>query len=234
MSDPREAHALPPDATGRLSALFEAHADRLYRIARRLVSSADDALDLVQETLLNAARSAGSIPSGFDDERAWLVRVLVNIRHDQWRKETVRRRHRAVLDPIVRHEDPEEAFVIRSTVWDALDGLPPRRRAVVVMAEIEGLSVASIASLLGVPPITVRWHLSRGRRELATRLEPLPVSRPSVFLPGFAGRTSPMADRKTCFIRHDSGHGRCLGEVNEDAHEPVAGSRPAPTRASTR
>jgi RNA polymerase sigma factor (sigma-70 family) len=158
--------------TGRLSALFEAHVDRLYRVARRLVPSADDALDLVQETFLKAAR-AESIPHGLEDERAWLVRVLVNIRHDQWRKETVRRRYAAALDPVEPRDDPEEAFVIRATVWTALDSLSPRRRAVVVMAEIEGLSVASIAALLGVSPITVRWHLSRGRRELAKRLKTL-------------------------------------------------------------
>jgi RNA polymerase sigma-70 factor (ECF subfamily) len=157
--------------TGRLSALFEAHVDRLYRVARRLVPSADDALDLVQETYLRAAR-AESIPQGLEDEQAWLVRVLVNIRHDQWRKETVRRKYRSVLDEAVQPDDPERTFVIHDMVWTALDTLSPRRRAIVVMAEIEGLSVASIASLLGVSPITVRWHLSRGRRELAKTLKP--------------------------------------------------------------
>jgi RNA polymerase sigma factor (sigma-70 family) len=130
--------------TARLSALFEAHVDRLYRVARRLVPTVDDALDLVQESFLKAAR-AESIPHGLEDERAWLVRVLVNIRHDQWRKEKVRRRYRPVLDDVAQRDDPEEAFVIRDMVWTALDGLSPRRRAVVVMAEIEGLSIASIA-----------------------------------------------------------------------------------------
>jgi len=77
----------------RLSALFEAHADRLYRLARRLVPSADDALDLVQDTFIKAARSPESIPAGLRDEEAWLVRVLVNDRRDQWRKEAVRKRH---------------------------------------------------------------------------------------------------------------------------------------------
>jgi len=41
----------------RLSALFEVHVDRLYRLARRFVPSADDALDVVQETFLKAERS---------------------------------------------------------------------------------------------------------------------------------------------------------------------------------
>src|SRR2546426_9449659 len=61
----------------RLSALFEAHADRLYRLARRLVPSAEDAWDLLQEAFLKAARSLESIPPGLSNEEAWLVRVLV-------------------------------------------------------------------------------------------------------------------------------------------------------------
>jgi RNA polymerase sigma-70 factor (ECF subfamily) len=155
----------------RLSALFEAHADRLYRLARRLAPTADDALDLVQETFLKVARSPDTIPRGLRDEEAWLVRVLVNVRRDQWRKEAVRKRHQLELShPAPHHDDPEKTFVIRTTVWRALDCLPPRRRAVIVMYELEGLSMASIASLLGINAITVRWHLSRGRRELARQL----------------------------------------------------------------
>jgi RNA polymerase sigma-70 factor (ECF subfamily) len=170
MNERPEADALRTEQADRLSALFDAHGDRLYRLARRLVPTSDDALDLVQETFLKAARSEESIPHGFKDEEAWLVRVLVNIRRDQWRKEAVRTRHASALREPVRRDDPEGAYVIRTAVWTALDELPPRRRAVVVLSEIEGLSTTSIASILGISAITVRWHLARGRRELARRL----------------------------------------------------------------
>src|SRR2546425_4676414 len=173
MSERPGVGAVSTTSSDRLAALFEAHVERLYRLARRLVPSADDALDLVQETFLKAARSSESIPSGSKDAEAWLVRVLVNIRRDQCRKEAVRRRHASVLSDPVQRDDPERAYVIRATVWSALDYLSPRRRAVVVMSEIEGLSIAGIASLLGVSAITVRWHLSQGRRELARRLRPM-------------------------------------------------------------
>jgi RNA polymerase sigma-70 factor (ECF subfamily) len=153
----------------RLSALFEAHSDRLYRLARRLAPHTDEALDLVQETFLKAARSPDSIPNGSTGEEAWLVRVLVNLQRDRWRKETVRRRFLRGQH-VVQYPDPEREILIRTTVWRALDGLSPRRRAVVVMYELEGLSIASIASLLGIAAVTVRWHLSRGRRELARQL----------------------------------------------------------------
>src|SRR5262249_11704811 len=80
------------NATDRLTALFEAHHNRLYRLARRLTSSYEDAVDLVQETFLKAARSPKSIPHGVAQEEAWLVRVLLNLRRDQWRKAAVHKR----------------------------------------------------------------------------------------------------------------------------------------------
>jgi DNA-directed RNA polymerase specialized sigma24 family protein len=61
----------------------------------------------------------------------------------------------------------ESALVARSVVWHALDALAPRRRAVVVLHELEGAPVGRIAALLGVTEVTVRWHLSMGRRQLA-------------------------------------------------------------------
>lgn len=165
--------ALPGSPADRLSALFDAHHDRLYRLARRLAPSVDDALDLVQETFLKAARSPASVPVGPNGEEAWLVRVLINVRRDEWRKAAVRTRH----DREMRHvpdadHDQEAALMARATVWGALDRLTPRRRAVVVMHELEGLTITAIASLLGISAITVRWHLSRGRRDLARAVRP--------------------------------------------------------------
>ena len=61
----------------RLAALFDAHYDRLYRLARRLTPCADDALDLVQDTFLKAAGNTEKVPSGFANGEAWLVRVLI-------------------------------------------------------------------------------------------------------------------------------------------------------------
>jgi RNA polymerase sigma factor (sigma-70 family) len=164
---------LPDHQADRLTILFDAHHDRLYRLARRLAPSVDDALDLVQETFLKAARSPSSVPAGATNEEAWLVRVLINVRRDQWRRAAVRTRHAGDLDRSAGvDQGPEAAMVARATVWRALDLLPPRRRAIVVMHELEGLTIPAVASLLGISAITVRWHLSKGRRELARVLTP--------------------------------------------------------------
>jgi RNA polymerase sigma-70 factor (ECF subfamily) len=169
---------LPAAATSeqpvdRLVGLVDKHYDRLYRLARRLSATADDARDLVQETFLRAARSAAAIPCDPTGEEAWLVRVLVNTRRDEWRKADVRERHRAAAARETgAWQSAESALVARATVWRALAGLSPRRRAVVVMREIEGLSVRAISQLLGITPITVRWHLAMARKDLLRILAP--------------------------------------------------------------
>jgi RNA polymerase sigma-70 factor (ECF subfamily) len=156
------------DAAGRLGALFDTHHQRLYRLARRLSRNAEDARDLVQETFLRAARHAASVPEGADHEEPWLVRVMVNIARDRWRQLDVRRRGATEIAwRAASTTDSESALLAKSIIWQALQRLPPRRRAILVLYEIEGMAIPAIARLLGVAAVTVRWHLSIGRRELA-------------------------------------------------------------------
>jgi DNA-directed RNA polymerase specialized sigma24 family protein len=88
------------------------------------------------ETFLRAARSPDAVPIGAGDKEAWLVRVLVNIRRDQWRHAAVRQRCNRDRNSDSREiasaePDPEEAIIARTTIWKALDLLPPRRRAAI-------------------------------------------------------------------------------------------------------
>jgi RNA polymerase sigma-70 factor (ECF subfamily) len=156
------------DAAARLAALFDAHHLRLYRLARRLSHSTDDAHDLVQETFLRAAKSPQSIPHGTSSEEAWLVRILVNICRDRWRWSAVRAK--ALTNRSIEPDggaNPEPSLVARAMIQNALARLAPRRRAILVLYELEGVPVSSIAAMVGVTAVTVRWHLSVGRREMA-------------------------------------------------------------------
>lgn len=153
--------------TSRLETLFDTHSGRLYRLARRLAPSPDDAMDLVQEVYLRAGRALDRIPAGAAAEEPWLVQTLVNLRRDEWRRERVRRRLTPATPVIDPAPDAERTLAARATVWRALDRLSPRRRAVIVMHELDDVPVAAMARLLGVSRVTVRWHLALGRRELA-------------------------------------------------------------------
>ena len=159
-----------------LGELFERNGRRLYRLALRLVGDAAEAEDLVQEAFLRAARTAGagrSLPTESSAAEGWLVRTLVRLAHDRYRRRRVRRLAAPLLDPAivaVEISDPALAAIARRDVAVALAALPPRRRAVVVLHELEGHGTDAIAQLLGIAQVTVRWHLAAGRRELARRL----------------------------------------------------------------
>jgi len=157
-----------------LSRLYDTYEDKLYRLARRLTASASDAEDLLQDTFLKAARALSSIPVESPNEEAWLTRVLVNTRRDQWRRKGVRQRAAALLRPELAapQSSAESALITRQAVWAALDALKPRRRAIVILAELDGLTPEAIARTLGLAVITVRWHLSLARRELRQALAP--------------------------------------------------------------
>ena len=160
-------------ALERIGELFDTHHQRLYRLARRLSGSAEEARDLVQETYLRAAAKAAALPAGGAGEEAWLVRVLVNLSRDQRRRRRVRQREGARLAVMPRHAPSHEAAALaKQSIQAALAALPARRRAFVVLHALEGLTVREVASLLGVAQVTVRWHLARAYRQMASRLEP--------------------------------------------------------------
>ncbi len=162
----REAEpAAAESAADRLATLFELHHQRLYAIALRMAGDPDEARDLVQDSFLRAARAPQRVPAGAAAE-PWMVRVLVNLCRDRWRRLRVRRSHRDDIPIPPQDSSPESRAIARATVRWALAQLPPRRRAVVVLRELEGLDAAATGRLLGLREATVRWHLSAARRQL--------------------------------------------------------------------
>ena len=161
--------AIESERADRLEELFEAHHGRLYALAVRMAVAGDDATDLVQETFLRAVRARRAIPPGAAAER-WLVRILVNLCRDRYRRRRFRGQRRAELRPPSTTRSPEAAVAARDAVRVALARLPARRRAVIVLRELEDRDTAEIAALLGMRAVTVRWHLSQGRQQLRNLL----------------------------------------------------------------
>ena len=160
------ADARPLNEPVELGRLFDRCHRRLYTLARRMSHDFEDSRDLVQETFLRAARRIGSVPRADSEAEAWLVRVLINLCKDRQRRLVVRQRHARDVAPQAATEDPEAPAVARATIQVALATLPPRRRACIVLHELEGLSVREVSRVLGLQAVTVRWHLSAARQQL--------------------------------------------------------------------
>jgi len=152
--------------------------DRLYGYAVRFADDYSQAEDWVQETFLKAFRGWHSYQPG-TNIRAWLLTILRNtiISH--------RRRTRRVepVDPAdierysvyeqLQETAPEGRFfdaLVSDHVVDALRRLPEKFREAVVLSDMEGLSYAEAAEVLGVPVGTVKSRLFRGRRILQAQL----------------------------------------------------------------
>lgn len=148
-------------------AIVRQHETAVFRLAWRLLGNADDAADVAQEVFLKLFRSMSAIDEA-RDVGPWLYRVTVNAATDLCR----RRRPRASLDDVVvaaGGPTPEEALARqqrRELAVRALDLLPPKERAAVVLRDIEGLTTAEVAEALGSSETTVRSQISSARVKL--------------------------------------------------------------------
>ncbi len=151
--------------------------DSLYGTALRLTRKGADAEDLVQDTYLKAFRSASQFERG-TNLKAWLFTILHNTfrnmrRHDG--RNPVDVDSEAVeLAPAAAHEPSPEEILSRATLdadlQAALDDLPESFRQAVWLRDVEELTYAEIAGVLGVPMGTVMSRISRGRRMLYEHL----------------------------------------------------------------
>src|SRR3954467_4624108 len=89
MGEPSPTETRQPAAAARARVRFEEEAlelsDQVYRVARRLVSSREEAEDLMQDTYARAFRSWKQFPPG-TNLRAWLLRILTNLNIDRGRR----------------------------------------------------------------------------------------------------------------------------------------------------
>lgn len=157
--------------------------DQVYRVARRLVSSREEAEDLMQETYARAFRSWRTFTPG-TNLRAWLLRILANLNIDRGRR--VQRApdmqpleegdyflYNKLEESSSQPVTDEERVVERLSqdgVVSALSEVPHDFRDVVVLVDIGEFSYAEAAQILDIPIGTVMSRLHRGRRILKGRL----------------------------------------------------------------
>ncbi len=145
--------------------------DRAYRLAGLILGDASDAEDAVQDALLRAWRSVGTLrdPTTF---QAWFDRILVNGCRDRVRRRKIVRF--VPIDPtddFAADGDPFRAVLARDELLGGLDRLSADERAVVVLHYWTDLSVEQISARLGWPTGTVKSRLHRARRVLRDHLD---------------------------------------------------------------
>lgn len=151
---------------GEVERIFQAFQPRLFSLALRMTWNRDEALDLVQEAFLRLARAGDRALRGTEAE-AWLMRVVVNLCNDARRRARVRAHARGELGAPTSEAG---GATLRVELREALGRLAPRRRAILLLHDLEGRTASEIAEILGSTAVTVRWHLHRARKSIRESL----------------------------------------------------------------
>jgi RNA polymerase sigma-70 factor, ECF subfamily len=162
-----------------MDAFLRAHFDRVLAICRRITGNDTDAADAAQEALLAIVRGLPRF-DGRSSITTWLYRVTTNACLDELRR---RKRRPAVgLPELERFEvtgnapAADDSLADRLRLDTALAALPEEFRVPVVLRDVGDLDYAEIATVLGIPPGTVRSRIARGRMALARSLGDSPGS----------------------------------------------------------
>ena len=149
---------------GDIVRIVETYSDMLLRIALNRVQSIQAAEDIVQMVFERLMRRRPIFESR-EHEKAWLIRVAVNLCLSDLRKES---RH----GELPLNEDVAAAYGDESyEVLDAVQALPTQDRYAVYLYYYEGYGVKEIGKLLKEPEGTISSRLSRARKKLKALLE---------------------------------------------------------------
>ena len=175
---------LPAVARGDVAAfgdLYDRYAGTLYAVLLRILGSAEDAQEALQETFLKAWTNASSFDAERGSEIAWLIAIARSRGIDRLRARRVRdtREHEAGREISIQSGfvekrtgvDDAVASQQRGAVRGALVDLPEAQRKVLELAYFEGLSQSEIAARTGEPLGTIKTRMQLGMKKLRERLQ---------------------------------------------------------------
>lgn len=148
-------------------ALYDAHVDRVYRLAFRLSGDTELAQDFVQDAFIRAFQRLGDF-RGDSSFSTWLHSITMSVSLNGLRKVKRLRQREAPLESaesigvVARRADPD----LRRRLYAAIDDLPPGYRAVFVMHDVEGYTHEEIGGALGIQAGTSKAQLFRARAKL--------------------------------------------------------------------
>ena len=177
------AAILPAVARGDVAAfgeLYDRYSPTLYAVLLRILGSAEDAQEALQETFLKAWTNASTFDEGRGSEIAWLISIARSRGIDRLRSRRVRgdRENDAGREISIRTgfvekktgADDAESSQERVAVRNTLDELPEAQRTALEMAYFEGLSQSEIAQRTGEPLGTIKTRMQLGMKKMRERL----------------------------------------------------------------
>jgi len=148
---------------------------RVVSIAWRMLGNQDDARDAAQDVYLRVFKYLARFRAG-EDFRGWLYRITINVCHDFARKKGAAGigqidfvSESAALESRSLGADPESLALQEqqlALIRSALQSLPPKERAALVLRDLEGFSTEEVAQALGSRPVTVRSQVSSARGKI--------------------------------------------------------------------
>src|SRR5215469_7211262 len=155
--------------------LMRRNNERLYRTIRSLVTDEDEVEELMQQTYLLAFTRLGQFGGGARFS-TWLLRIGLNEALQRLRRD---RRWPRVAPEVLEEEPsmtatPEQGLAraqLNHLLEQLVDDLPDSHRSVFVLREIEQLSTAEVADVLGITADNVKQRLSRAKAMLRNALE---------------------------------------------------------------
>lgn len=142
--------------------LIREQKEYLYCTAYLYSGNEDDALEVVQETVLRAFRSIRKLkdPAMF---RTWITRILINVSKDYYKRE---QRYAVAAKLQIPQEKSGISQEERLDLYSAIGRLSEKYRTVVILRYFDELKLEEIAYITGVPRGTVSVWLTRARQEL--------------------------------------------------------------------
>lgn len=163
--DRRLAAACATGDSAAFERIYRAHGERMKSIAFNHLGNVSDAEDAVQETLLKVHRAAAGY-TGEASFSTWMYRILINTCYDSLRRRKRRPEETAIDEMPLERSTLGVDDAKRITLRKLLGTLTEQRRTVFTLFEIEGLSHAEIASILGITEGNSKWILFSTKKQL--------------------------------------------------------------------
>lgn len=164
------ARAVAGDASAQRT-LYDAHVDRVFRLAFRLAGDDELARDFTQEAFIRAFQRLGEFRAE-SSLGTWLHAITVSVSLNGLRKVKRLRTHETEMDEGLavgttrREAEPD----LKTRLARAIDALPTGYRTVFLMHDVEGYTHEEIGAALGVQPGTSKAQLFRARAKLREAL----------------------------------------------------------------